>query len=38
MSLHEPEAVARIPIVRFEGPGLFEKLPRDGRFIADFWY
>lgn len=37
MSLHEPEAVARIPII-FDGPGPFEKLPRDGRCIADFCY
>ena len=38
LRLTEPEAVARIPIDRFEGLVSFEDLPRDGRCVADYWY
>jgi hypothetical protein len=34
----EPEAVAQIPIDRFDGLGRFEKLPREGRCVADYWF
>src|SRR5215813_5695050 len=34
----EPDAVARIPIDRFDGLGKFEDLPRDGRCVADYWF
>ena len=36
--LAEPEAVAAIPIDRFDGLGRFEDLPRDGRCVADYWF
>lgn len=37
LRMAEPEAVAAIPIRRFDGLGPFEDLPRDGRCVADFW-
>jgi hypothetical protein len=37
LRLAEPEAVAEIPIDRFDGLGKFEDLPRDGRRVADYW-
>jgi hypothetical protein len=36
--LAEPEAVARIPIDRFDGLTTFADLPRDGRCVVDYWY
>jgi hypothetical protein len=36
--LTEPEAVAHIPLRRFDGLGKFEDLPRDGRCVADLWF
>jgi hypothetical protein len=38
LRLAEPEAVASIPIDRFEGLVSFEDLPRDGRCVADYWF
>lgn len=38
LRLADPEAVARIPIDRFDGLGKFEDLPRDGRCVADYWF
>ncbi len=37
LRLAEPEAVAEVPIDRFDGLGAFEDLPRDGRCVADYW-
>ena len=38
LRLAEPDAVARIPIDRFDGLNTFEDLPRDGRCVADYWF
>lgn len=38
LRLAEPEAVASLPIDRFEGLVSFEDLPRDGRCVADYWF
>ncbi len=38
LRLAEPDAVAAIPIDRFDGLGAFEDLPRDGRCVADYWF
>lgn len=38
LRLTQPEAVARVPIDRFEGLVSFEDLPRDGRCVADYWF
>lgn len=38
LRLTEPEAVAQIPIDRFDGLQSFEDLPRDGRCVADYWF
>lgn len=38
LRLTEPEAVAQIPIDRFEGLVSFDDLPRDGRCVADYWF
>ena len=38
LRLAEPEAVAHIPIDRFDGLDKFEDLPRDGRRVADYWF
>jgi hypothetical protein len=35
LRLAEPEAVAQIPLQRFDGLNSFEDLPRDGRCVAD---
>lgn len=37
LRLAEPDAVARIPIDRFDGLDTFSDLPRDGRCVADVW-
>ncbi len=37
LRLAEPEAVAQIPVDRFDGLERFEDLPRDGRRVADYW-
>ena len=37
LRLAEPDAVARIPIDRFDGLDTFSDLPRDGRCVADYW-
>jgi hypothetical protein len=38
LRLADPEAVARIPIDRFDGLDTFTDLPRDGRCVADYWF
>ena len=38
LRLTEPEAVARIPIDRFDGLMSFDDLGRDGRCVADYWF
>jgi hypothetical protein len=38
LRLAEPDAVAGIPIDRFDGLDTFEDLPRDGRCVADYWF
>lgn len=38
LRLAEPDAVARIPLQRFEGLVSFEDLARDGRCVADVWF
>lgn len=37
LRLAEPEAVAHIPVDRFDGLVTFDDTPRDGRCVADFW-
>lgn len=36
--LADPDAVADIPIQRFDGLHSFEDLPIDGRRVADLWF
>ncbi|AEH90032.1 hypothetical protein Mesop_5621 [Mesorhizobium opportunistum WSM2075] len=36
--LAPPEAVADLPIDRFDGLDTFEDLPRDGRCVRDMWF
>lgn len=38
LRLAEPDAVARVPIDRFDGLDTFKDLPRDGRCVADYWF
>jgi len=38
LRLAEPEAVASIPLQRFEGLHSWEDLPRDGRTVKDVWF
>ena len=38
LRLAEPEAVAAIPIQRFDGLTGWRDLPRDGRCISDVWF
>jgi hypothetical protein len=33
-----PDAVAKIPLQRFDGLHAFDDLPRDGRLVADVWF
>ena len=36
--LAEPEAVAQIPLRRFDGLVTWEDLPQDGRCVVDHWF
>ncbi len=38
LRLAEPDAVAQIPIDRFDGLDTFSDLPRDGRCVADYGF
>ena len=38
LRLAEPDAVATIPIDRFDGLGTFSDLPHDGRCVGDVWF
>lgn len=38
LRLAEPEAVATIPLLRFDGLHTFEDLLVDGRTVADVWF
>jgi hypothetical protein len=38
LRLAEPDAVASIPLQRFEGLHTFDDLPRDGRCVGDVWF
>ena len=38
LRLAEPDAVATIPIDRFDGLYTFDDLPRDGRCVSDYWF
>ena len=38
LRMAEPEAVADIPVQRFDGLCAFEDLPRDGRCVRDYWW
>jgi hypothetical protein len=38
LRLTELEAVANLPINRFEGLESFEDLSRDGRCVRDYWF
>ena len=38
LRLAEPDAVARIPVNRFDGLDTFKRLPRDGRCVAHHWF
>jgi len=38
LRLTEPEAVAHVPIDRFDGLDTFDDLPRDGRCVGDYWF
>jgi len=38
LRLSEPTAVAHIPIDHFDGLETFDDLPRDGKFVADYWF
>lgn len=38
LRLAEPDAVAGIPMHRFDGLGEFVSLPRDGRCVSDYWF
>jgi hypothetical protein len=38
LRLAEPDTVAAVPIVRFDGLENYEALPRDGTCVADLWF
>jgi hypothetical protein len=38
LRLADPDAVAQLPVHRFDGLGKFESLPRNGRCVADLWF
>jgi hypothetical protein len=38
LRLSEPAAVAHIPIDHFDGLDTFDKLPRDGKCVSDYWF
>jgi len=38
LRLAEPDAVAHVPVNRFDGLDTFTDLGRDGRCVKDFWF
>ena len=38
LRLTEPDRIAEVPIVRFDGLGSFEALPADDTCVADLWF
>ena len=38
LRMAEPEAVAAVPIRRFDGFGAWEEVPADGRTVGDVWF
>jgi hypothetical protein len=38
LRLSDPAAVAHIPIDHFDGLDTFDKLPRDGKCVSDYWF
>lgn len=38
LRLADPEAVADVPLLRFDGMDTFEDLPTDGRCVRDVWF
>lgn len=38
LRLADPEAVAAVPLLRFDGLHSFEDLPLDGRTVKDVWF
>ncbi len=38
LRLADPDAVARIPLLRFDGLHSFDDLPPDGRRVEDVWF
>ena len=36
--LHDPEAVADLPVDHFDGLDTFKDLPGDGRCVRDMWF
>jgi hypothetical protein len=38
LRLAEPEDVAHVPLLRFEGLHTFEDMPVDGRKVTDVWF
>jgi len=38
LRLADPEAVAQIPMDRFDGIDSFGDLPRDGQRVTDYWF
>lgn len=38
LRLAEPEAVASVPLYRFDGLHSFDDLPLDGRTVGDVWF
>jgi hypothetical protein len=38
LRLADPAAVARVPLLRFDGLDTFDDLPQDGRCVVDVWF
>lgn len=38
MRLAPPEAIAAVPVRRFDGRGAFAPAPDDGRCVRDYWF
>ena len=38
LRMAEPDAVADVPVGHLDGLNAFEKLPRDGRCVRDYWF
>ena len=38
LRMSDPEAVAKVPVIRHDGLNSDDNFPRDGRCVVDYWF